>query len=71
MEEYQFHTMRVDDLKSGMILHATAATESGCVVLRAGTQMNARAIEDLKTWNIMQCRFKIVWGTALTNIGAN
>ena len=60
MDEYQFRTMRVEDLKPGMILNATAVTEAGRVVLRAGTQMNARAIEGLKTWNIMQVDVRII-----------
>lgn len=60
MDEYQFRTMRVEDLKPGMILNTTAVTEAGRVVLRAGTQMNARAIEGLKTWNIMQVDVRII-----------
>jgi len=60
MEEYQFQTMSVENVKPGMILHTTAVTESGRVVLRAGTQMNARAIEGLKTWNIMQVDIRIL-----------
>lgn len=60
MEEYKYQTMRVEDVKPGMILHTTAVTESGRVVLRAGTQMNARAIEGLKTWNIIQVDIRIL-----------
>ena len=60
MEEYKFQTMRVEDVKPGMILHTTAVTESGRVVLRAGTQMNVRAIEGLKTWNIIQVDIRIL-----------
>ena len=60
MEEYKFQTMRVEDVKPGMILHTTAVTESGRVDLRAGTQMNVRAIEGLKTWNIIQVDIRIL-----------
>ena len=60
MEEYKYQTMRVEDVKPGMILHTTAVTESGRVVLRAGTQMNVRAIEGLKTWNIIQVDIRIL-----------
>lgn len=60
MDDYKFQSVRVADLKPGMILNSTALTEAGRVVLRAGTQLNVRAIEGLKTWNITYVDIRLI-----------
>ena len=59
MAEYGVRNVRVEDLVPGMFLHSTAITESGRVVLRAGTMLNERAIEGLKTWNITHVEIQV------------
>lgn len=60
MEEYKVQSVNVEDLRPGMILHSTAMTDTGRVVLRAGLMLNEGAIRGLKTWNISSVDIRII-----------